>query len=185
MVHPLRPAHDPRSVSSTHRQQRTVHLDRPRPHRRQPPTATHHLTPKRGPNESLKDLFRTHRGLLSELARRAAEWKLNSLTAQPPQTQEPRAGRALQPGPRPSTTHPLAPPLVRATAGKTVTASNTDGPADPAKPNLRHARVVHTFWPLTQKTRRHGTRAAILARSCLWRRAVLRLPGWIWFGVAR
>ncbi len=36
-----------------------------------------------GPNRALKDLFRTHRGLPTEHARRAAEWKLNSLTATP------------------------------------------------------------------------------------------------------
>ena len=36
-----------------------------------------------GPNKALKDLFRTHRGLPAEHARRAAEWKLNSLTACP------------------------------------------------------------------------------------------------------
>lgn len=36
-----------------------------------------------GPNKALKDLFRTHRGFLTEHARRAAEWKLNSLTAHP------------------------------------------------------------------------------------------------------
>lgn len=36
-----------------------------------------------GPNKALKDLFRTHRGLPAEHARRAAEWKLNSLTAVP------------------------------------------------------------------------------------------------------
>jgi hypothetical protein len=36
-----------------------------------------------GPNKALKDLFRGHRGLPVEHARRAAEWKLNSLTAQP------------------------------------------------------------------------------------------------------
>lgn len=34
-----------------------------------------------GPNKALKDLFPTHRGFLTEHARRAAEWKLNSLTA--------------------------------------------------------------------------------------------------------
>lgn len=36
-----------------------------------------------GPNKALKDLFRAHRGFLTEHARRAAEWKLNSLTAHP------------------------------------------------------------------------------------------------------
>lgn len=36
-----------------------------------------------GPNKALKDLFRAHRGLPAEHARRAAEWKLNSLTAHP------------------------------------------------------------------------------------------------------
>ncbi|MGW0018563.1 IS1249 family transposase [Rhodococcus sp. NPDC003382] len=36
-----------------------------------------------GPNKAIKDLFRTHRGLPVEHARRAAEWKLNSLTAEP------------------------------------------------------------------------------------------------------
>jgi hypothetical protein len=36
-----------------------------------------------GPNRALKDLFRAHRGLPVEHARRAAEWKLNSLTATP------------------------------------------------------------------------------------------------------
>ncbi|TXI51987.1 IS1249 family transposase [Mycolicibacter arupensis] len=36
-----------------------------------------------GPNRALKDLFRAHRGLPTEHARRAAEWKLNSLTATP------------------------------------------------------------------------------------------------------
>lgn len=36
-----------------------------------------------GPNKALKDLFRLHRGFLTEHARRAAEWKLNSLTANP------------------------------------------------------------------------------------------------------
>ncbi|GAC79574.1 hypothetical protein GM1_011_00010, partial [Gordonia malaquae NBRC 108250] len=36
-----------------------------------------------GPNKAIKDLFRTHRGLPADHARRAAEWKLNSLTAQP------------------------------------------------------------------------------------------------------
>lgn len=36
-----------------------------------------------GPNKALKDLFRDHRGLPTEHARRAAEWKLNSLTANP------------------------------------------------------------------------------------------------------
>lgn len=36
-----------------------------------------------GPNKALKDLFRAHRGLPSEHARRAAEWKLNSLTETP------------------------------------------------------------------------------------------------------
>ena len=36
-----------------------------------------------GPNKAIKDLFRTHRGLQTEHARRAAEWKLNGLTAEP------------------------------------------------------------------------------------------------------
>ncbi len=36
-----------------------------------------------GPNKALKDLFRAHRGLPAEHARRAAEWLLNSFTAQP------------------------------------------------------------------------------------------------------
>ncbi len=36
-----------------------------------------------GPNKALKDLFRNHRGLPAEHARRAAEWFLNSRTAQP------------------------------------------------------------------------------------------------------
>lgn len=36
-----------------------------------------------GPNKALKDLFRAHRGFLTEHARRAAEWKLNSLTTHP------------------------------------------------------------------------------------------------------
>lgn len=36
-----------------------------------------------GPNKALKDLFRTHRGMPAEHARRAAEWLLNSLTRQP------------------------------------------------------------------------------------------------------
>ncbi|ORA97070.1 IS256 family transposase [Mycolicibacter minnesotensis] len=36
-----------------------------------------------GPNRALKDLFRAHRGLPVDHARRAAEWKLNSLTATP------------------------------------------------------------------------------------------------------
>lgn len=36
-----------------------------------------------GPNRALKDLFRIHRGLPTEHARRAAEWKHNSLTATP------------------------------------------------------------------------------------------------------
>lgn len=36
-----------------------------------------------GPNKALKDLFRDHRGLPTDHARRAAEWFLNSLTATP------------------------------------------------------------------------------------------------------
>lgn len=36
-----------------------------------------------GPNKALKDLFRAHRGMPAEHARRAAEWLLNSLTTQP------------------------------------------------------------------------------------------------------
>ena len=39
--------------------------------------------PPQGALSALKDLFRAHRGFLTEHARRAAEWKLNSLTAQP------------------------------------------------------------------------------------------------------
>ncbi|MDL9935993.1 IS1249 family transposase [Gordonia sp. ABSL1-1] len=38
-----------------------------------------------GPNKALKDLFRAHRGLPTEHARRAAEWTLNSLTTHPHQ----------------------------------------------------------------------------------------------------
>lgn len=36
-----------------------------------------------GPNKAIKDLFRTHRGLPAQHARKAAEWLLNSLTATP------------------------------------------------------------------------------------------------------
>lgn len=36
-----------------------------------------------GPNRALKELFRRHRGLPVEHARRAAEWKLDSLTSHP------------------------------------------------------------------------------------------------------
>ena len=36
-----------------------------------------------GPNRALKELFRQHRGLPTEHARRAAEWKLDGLTSHP------------------------------------------------------------------------------------------------------
>lgn len=48
---------------------------------RQPPKTTSAL--EGGPNKGIKDLFRSHRGLPVEHARRAAEWKLNSLTPTP------------------------------------------------------------------------------------------------------
>lgn len=50
-----------------------------------------------GPNKALKDLFRLHRGLLTEHARRAAEWKLGPPHRHAAGPVEPRTTRALHP----------------------------------------------------------------------------------------
>ncbi|OMC00859.1 hypothetical protein A5733_03410 [Mycobacterium sp. NS-7484] len=68
-----------------------------------------------GPNRAIKDLFRIHRGMPAEHARRAAEWKLNSLTADPHDPWELVRSEHLNPPrtktPRPVEDEPLGPTM--------------------------------------------------------------------------
>ncbi len=96
-----------------------------------------------GPNKAIKDLFRTHRGLPVEHARRAAEWKLNSLTAEPPAICGLWSGPSITRRPArraatPPRTNRSARPWAPTSAGRTETVFNRVGRADHAGEPSRH-----------------------------------------------
>lgn len=103
-----------------------------------------------GANKAVKGLLSSHHGLPAEHARRAAEWKLNSVTTRPSPWSLVRAEHQTppkKPEQHQSTTSPSGPPLAPDSAGKTATASNTTGLADHAHGHPRHT-IAYTHFGL-------------------------------------